>query len=382
MPMLFRRNKWQKRNAILWKEGRFGKETLGAAEERTREESEALYSRALSEAARFAGFSVSRGFEDSRQKTWAELGEFLASIGHGLDVERASDLDVIAFVQGGWMATHKANCRTRMGEAGERVASASAVKGIIQHISKSYSMMGRQDEANPAKQESVRAYCEGYRNWLRENGVRAKRAKVFKEEKVGDLTNYLEGEISRSVGIRRCVLMTDLAAVDYLWESWARGKECGELRASEVNFKDGTSEPGWSKTVHQEPSAIIDMTGNGRGRFLKSAAALVGEAERAGYPIRTGFLFRPLNKRRDGFEEAALSANALRKRIQQHMKEAGLCEGETLHSFRRSAVQDAAGIEGYDVQKLMALGRWRSYAAFKLYIEEIEADFPRQASIR
>jgi hypothetical protein len=103
-------------------------------------------------------------------------------------VERASDLDVIAFVQGSWLATHKANCRTRLGEDGERVASTSAINGVIQHISKSYSMMGCRDESNPAKQESVRSYCEGYRNWLRNNGVRAKRAKVFREEKVSDLT--------------------------------------------------------------------------------------------------------------------------------------------------------------------------------------------------
>jgi hypothetical protein len=89
-----------------------------------------------------------------------------------------------------------------------------------------------------------------------------------------------------------------------------------------------------------------------------------------------------LKKRRDGFEDVALSANALRKRIQQHIKDAGLYEGETLHSFRRLAVQDAAGIEGYDVQKFMALGRWKSYAAFKLYIEEIEADFPTFSAIR
>jgi hypothetical protein len=83
--------------------------------------------------------------------------------------------------------------------------------------------------------------------------------------------------------------MTNLAAVYYLWESWARGKECGELKASEVNFKDGTSEPGWSKTVREERSAVIDMTSNGRGRFLKSAAALVGEMDLAGYPTKMGF---------------------------------------------------------------------------------------------
>lgn len=69
----------------------------------------------------------------------------------------------------------------------------------------------------------------------------------------------------------------------------------------------------------------------------------------------------------------------MRKRIQKHLKDAGLFEGETLHSFRQSAVQNAAEIEGYDVEKLMVRGRWSSYAAFRLYVEEIEANFARQS---
>jgi hypothetical protein len=65
---------------------------------------------------------------------------------------------VIAFIQGHWLPTHTENCRTRIDEDGEKIASASAVKGVVQPLSKSYSMLGRRDEANPAKQESVRSY--------------------------------------------------------------------------------------------------------------------------------------------------------------------------------------------------------------------------------
>jgi integrase len=324
---------------------------------RMAEESAKLYEEALNEAGRIAGYGVSRGFEDSRQKVFAEFTEFVESVGFGLDVETASDLDVITFVQGHWLPKHKANCRTQMGSDGSKIASASAIKGVIQQLAKSYSMLGRKDVDNPAKQESVKNYCDGYQNWLRCNGVREKRAKVFNERKVDDLVSYLEQRIAVSMGLRKCLLLMDLAAIDYLWESWARGKECGELRSDEVNFEEGLAEPGWSKTVHSERSATIALTGSGRGRFLRSAAALIHEMDKAGQPIEMGFLFRPLNRSRDGFENSALSANALRKRVQQHLKDAGLYEGETLHSFRRSAVQNAAEIEGYDVPKLMALGR-------------------------
>jgi hypothetical protein len=40
-------------------------------------------------------------------------------------------------------------------------------------------MLGRIDDENPAKQESVKSYCEGYRNWFKSRGVKEKRAKVF-----------------------------------------------------------------------------------------------------------------------------------------------------------------------------------------------------------
>jgi hypothetical protein len=144
-----------------------------------------LYQTALSEAATIAAGSVSQGFEDSRQKSFSEFESFLGKVGQGLSVDNATDLDVIAFVQGWWVPAHIGRSRTRCNE-GEKVMSASSVKGVIQQLAKSYSILGRRDDENPAKQESVRSYCEGYRNhgYLHARGVRKKRAKVFKERKV------------------------------------------------------------------------------------------------------------------------------------------------------------------------------------------------------
>lgn len=114
---------------------------------------------------------------------------------------------------------------------------------------------------------------------------------------------------------------------------------------------------------------------------MKSAARMMKEMERQGHEHGHGYLFRPVNKERIGFIDAPLSAAALRKRVQHHLHDAGLFEGETLHSFRRSAVQNAAKIEGYNVKKLMEFGRWKSYAAFRVYVEEIEAKFGRRTML-
>jgi integrase len=284
---------------------------------------------------------------------------------------------VIAFVQGWWLPAHLQKCRTVNGE-GKKVVSASSLRGAIQHLAKTFSMRGRRDEDNPAKKESVKSYCDGYRNRLHAAGVREKRAKVFGEGKVDDLVAYLEKSVQESSGVGRYVQLMDLCAVHYLWESWSRGKECGELRVDQVDFKRKEALPGWSKTVRQEPSARIDLHGSGRGRFIESAARLMKEMERQGHNEGHGFLFRPMNKARIGFIDSPLSAAALRKRIRHHLQDAGLYEGETLHSFRRSAVQNAVKIEGYDVKRLMEFGRWKSYGAFKLYIEKIESEFARR----
>jgi integrase len=346
-------------------------------EEMSESEAIHLYETALNEAAAIAGESVSKGFEASRRRTVEEFKEFLEKVGRGVGLENASDLDVIAFIQGWWLPAHLKNCRTVSG-SGEKVASASSVKGVIQHLAKTYSMRGRRDGENPAKQESVRSYCEGYRNRLHANGVREKRAKLFQEGKVEDLIAHLERRIDESCGLTRCVQRMDLTAVLYLLESWCRGKECGELQADQVNFETTEVMPGWSKTVRHEPSACIELQGEGRGRFMESAARLVKEMESEGHGMGRGYLFRPVNRSRTGFDDSPLSAAALRKRVQHHLQDAGIYEGETLHTFRRSAVQGAAKIEGYDVKKLMEFGRWKSYSAFRIYVEEIESSFSRR----
>ncbi|GAQ85559.1 transcription factor [Klebsormidium nitens] len=330
-----------------------------------------FYAESLQTAAGIANRGVSEGFEDGRKRTWSEFREFCEHV--GIAADQAADVDVLAFVQGFWLPRHLGACRT-FGSEGEKVASASAIKAVLSHLGKSFSMLGRSAGENPVHSESVRSYREGYRNWLHDLGVREKRAKVFAESKVNDLLRWLQDEVEKKSGLGKCCALTDLAIVNYLWESWSRGRECGELEARQVGFKTEIVVPGWSKTVRTEPSAEIPVSGG----FLEAAARLISACENEGQAVGSGFLFRPLNARKNGFKNEAMKNGTMRRRVQQRLKEAGLFEGETLHSFRRSAVQHAAEIEGYDVPRLMARGRWSSYAAFRIYVEEIASRFPRR----
>jgi integrase len=187
------------------------------------------------------------------------------------------------------------------------------------------------------------------------------------------LVQFVVEEIEKMAqGIMRCCALTDLAAILYLWEAWVRGKECGNLEKRQVHEADGVVLPGWSKAVQQEPSSRIEVScEEGSWTFLSAAAAVIKEAEAIGQPVGDGFLFRPLTRDRRSFRQEAITASALRSRVQNALKRAGLFEGETLHSFCRSAAQHAVEVQGFTVAKAMQKGRWKNYSAFRGYVEEV-----------
>jgi integrase len=90
--------------------------------------------------------------------------------------------------------------------------------------------------------------------------------------------------------------MVDKCAILYLWESWSRGKECGELQCDQIDFKEKKTRPRWSKTERHEPSAIIDLASGYWGRFIEHAALMLKEMEAKGNGGGHGFLFRPLTR--------------------------------------------------------------------------------------
>lgn len=140
---------------------------LGTRDEATDEKWDAaktaeFYETVLGEARLIAQKSVSTEFEERRKKTWAEYEAFVQKVGQGLSVETARGIDVIAFVHGDWIKKHSKNCRTTIGKEEKKVPSASAIEGVISQLAKTYSMMGRADAENPAKEESVLSYKKGY----------------------------------------------------------------------------------------------------------------------------------------------------------------------------------------------------------------------------
>jgi integrase len=334
------------------------------------------YGRAMGDLARIADMKTTEGTTNGRKRTFKEFQEFLQRNPFGVTVETATPEDVGAFLLTNWMPRHSQSCRTVVPSTGAKVASASAVKGVVKNLSKSYTLLGFEGRQNPAKAEVIKSFRDGCERMLHQEGVRVQRAKVFPVAKLDALLAHLRERIeSLPVGLERCTAVMDQAAVLYLWESLARGKEAGKLVQDQVNHEDGAAYPGWSKTVRQEPSARIPLkepSEEGRLSFVEASVELAKELERFGDPLKeSSYLIRAQNRSKTGFSDGPISSSALRKRIQRRLQDANLFAGETVHSFRRSAVQHAAINLKYDSKKLMELGRWKSYAAFKVYVEEV-----------
>jgi hypothetical protein len=156
VPELCRCGDWQAESLGFWEQARgIGQAANRNGETWSEAESEAFYRTVLKDAGAIAKRSVSTGHEEGRRKTWGEFEAFVQKVGRGLTVETVRGIDIVAFVHGDWIPRHKKNCRTTVGEAEEKIASAASIKGVIGHLAKSYSMMGRKDADNPAKEESV-----------------------------------------------------------------------------------------------------------------------------------------------------------------------------------------------------------------------------------
>jgi hypothetical protein len=247
---------------------------------------EALYERALEGFGEIAEKSVSESNNNSRKRTFQEFQESLSRNAFGVTVETATAADVGAFIMDDWISKHSGGCRTRLPSIGQPVPSVSAINSVVKHLSKSYTLLGYEGRANPAKAEVVKAFWTGYEKALHKEGVKVQRAKVFMEEKLDGLLAYLACRIEESPpGLEKCVLLTNRAVVLYLWESLSRGKECGELLLRQVEFGEQVAYPGCSKTVRKEPSARIPLASpepEGRLTFLEAAVQLVKALDKTG----------------------------------------------------------------------------------------------------
>jgi hypothetical protein len=136
----------------------------GRVQVRSEAETVAFYGKAFEDFGRIAEMKVSTETNNGRKRTFEEFSAFLQSNPFGVTVETATAADVGAFIVGDWIPRHSQNCRTVLPSSGKSVASASAVKGVVKHLSKTYNLLGLPNGHNPARSEGRKILL----GWLRE----------------------------------------------------------------------------------------------------------------------------------------------------------------------------------------------------------------------
>jgi hypothetical protein len=220
----------------------------------TKEEAADRYGQTLKAVSGIADLKTTKEMNASRRRTFLKYQEFLAKNPFGVTVDTATPEDVAAFIHSEWLPNHSGNCRTVLPQTGQPIASASAVRGEVKDISKSYTLLGFEGASNPARSELVKSYRDGYGNLLHQQGVKVQRAKVFSEAKLNPLVDYLTSKLAESEGMDKCVLAMDRAAVLYLWETLARGKECGAVRQDQI---DADIEDGLPRLDEDDPTRTV-----------------------------------------------------------------------------------------------------------------------------
>jgi hypothetical protein len=132
----------------------------------TKEETVACYGQSLQAIGKIADLKTTKETNDSRKRTFDEYQRFLAQNPFDITLGTASPEDVAAFIHSDWIPNHSGSCRTILPQTGQPVASASAVRGVVKDISKSYRLLGYEGESNPARSELVKSYRDGLRQYV------------------------------------------------------------------------------------------------------------------------------------------------------------------------------------------------------------------------
>jgi hypothetical protein len=148
----------------------------------SKKETVARYGQSAQAIGKIAEQKTTKETNESRKRMFGEYQQFLARNPFGITVETASPENVAAFIHSEWIPSHSGNCRAVLPGTGQPVASASAVRGVVKDLSKSYRLLGFEGASNPARSELVKSYRDGYGNVLHQQGVKVKRAEVFSEE--------------------------------------------------------------------------------------------------------------------------------------------------------------------------------------------------------
>lgn len=310
----------------------------------------------------------------------SELGLFLAHIpaGFGINEHTMQPTDVVVFLSMAWIPRHG---RTQLsnGEVGPSVSGLRLAIPALDHV---FSSRGRGGEwtvhtpyNNPVRSQLVHDYVRGAVRHVRQLGPLPVAAHPLTRPKLALLVAELDTACAQMdatlsaqplpyQALRRLLKERDALLFVYLYESLQRAGEGASISLRNLSFPDDPLplrhgdprllsagairiHPPTLKTCGgaPSPSTYMDVArvGDPSLCFLRRLHAFMSTCDRLGHPLEVpfGHLFRPADSTRVALRETSMTTAACRSRLKSALVAAGADEGETTHSFRRGATQDA-----------------------------------------
>ncbi|KAK3734287.1 hypothetical protein QZH41_015130, partial [Actinostola sp. cb2023] len=234
---------------------------------------------------------------------------------------------------------------------------------------------GRLQSGNPASAQVVRDYLEAVTSEQLQARVTPKQAHPLFMQKLLLLSRFLSKQMTNTTVTPTdlFILARDQAYFKALFFSGDRGADLGLVKTPEIlRFPDDTGflfHHIWGKTLRDGSSNVFGLKRH-PNQILCPIAAMetyVAIASELGINLSHGYLFRPTDPH-GRIVDKPLTHPTAESRLKIYLTQAGIDEGETLHSFR-SGCANTLALSGVRLADVMGHIGWRSDKTALYYLK-------------
>ncbi|GBG79588.1 hypothetical protein CBR_g29735 [Chara braunii] len=165
-------------------------------------------------------FGPGKRWRNGMRKLLLGLNEWLERNGVGINFMTCNDLDVLSFLSSQWLVEIESRCRTTDNE-GEPMVSPSTADAVINCLSGSFRLMGREEGDDPCQSSRVKIFKKSYREYALSRGVVEESARPLEWEKLLNVIKYVRNKVKVLKKMREAEAYRD-AAMSALLKSSSR----------------------------------------------------------------------------------------------------------------------------------------------------------------
>ena len=194
-------------------------------------------------------------------------------------------------------------------------------------------------------------------------------------DKLARLSDHLDRQLEacKTDPIKMYILSRDQASFKTLFFSGDRPGDLGQVRTNEIlrfpNDDGLLFNHTWGKTLHGDRSNLFGIRRCANVKICPVAAIkrYMATTRAMQVDLTDGFLFRPTTAQ-GAISPLSISSEAMNSRLKTYLKEAGIDEGETAHSFRSGCAITLA-LSGSALADVMSHVGWERSLTASYYMQ-------------